>query len=103
MKKKILSFIICFISIIIFAGCDESQVDVVTVNVSNNENISGSQFGEFIGIGSNLTYDSATRIVYIKNYTYGCQNYVYTPYYASNGLPYRYNPETNTFEEIVDE
>jgi hypothetical protein len=23
-----------------------------------------------------------------------------SPYYAPNGLPYRYNPETNTFEEI---
>ena len=23
-----------------------------------------------------------------------------TPYYAPNGFPYRYNPETNTFEEI---
>lgn len=23
-----------------------------------------------------------------------------SPYYAPNGKPYRYNPETNTFEEI---
>ncbi len=23
-----------------------------------------------------------------------------SPYYAPNGLPYKYNPETNTFEEI---
>ena len=26
-----------------------------------------------------------------------------TPYYAPNGLPYRYNPESNTFEEIGSE
>lgn len=100
MKKKIFSFILCAISIITFAGCGTSQVNV---NVSNSESISSNQFGKFIEIGNNLMYDSATRIVYINNYTYGYQTYVYTPYYAPNGLPYRYNPETNTFEEIVDE
>lgn len=46
-----------------------------------------------------LSYDTMTRIVYIKNST-SYAYYVYTPYYAPNGLPYRYNPETNTFEEI---
>ncbi len=68
-------------------------------NVSNSENISSNQFGVFVDIGNNLVYDSATRIVYIENYTYAA-NRVYVPYYAPNGLPYRYNPETNIFEEI---
>ncbi len=100
MKKKILSFILCAIPIITFTGCDKSQVNV---NVSNSESISNNKFGEFIEIGNNLVYDSATRIIYIKSSTYGYKSYVYTPYYAPNGLPYRYNPETNTFEEIVNE
>lgn len=26
-----------------------------------------------------------------------------SPYYAPNGLPYKYNPSTNTLEEITPE
>lgn len=99
MKKKILSFILCAIFGITFAGCDTSQVNV---NVSNSEELSSNQFGKFVEIGNNLVYDSATRIVYIESSTY-YSYYTYTPYYAPNGLPYRYNPETNTLEEIVNE
>lgn len=95
MKKRLLAIIFSCIFIFSLTACSES----VQVNVSNNENISSNQFGEFINIGNDLVYDSATRIVYTKNYTYGW-NHVYIPYYAPNGLPYRYNPETNTFEEI---
>ena len=37
-----------------------------------------------------------------KVYIYNSNSYgsSYTPYYAPNGLPFKYNPETNTFEEI---
>lgn len=77
-------------------GCGSEPVQV---NVYNNENLLSNQFGEFVKIGSNLVYDSATRIVYLMNYTYG-GNVVYTPYYAPNGSPYKYNPENNAFEEI---
>lgn len=55
-----------------------------------------------ISIGNNLYYDSATRIVYMRNATYARLS-VFTAYYAPNGLPYRYNPETNTFEEIKND
>lgn len=77
-------------------GCDSESVQV---NVSSSENISSNQFGNFVDIGGCLVYDSATRIVYIDNHTY-YRNSIYTPYYSPNGLPYKYNPETNTFEEI---
>lgn len=36
----------------------------------------------------------------IHNGPYAVRHYLPTPYYASNGLPYKYNPETNTLEEI---
>lgn len=96
MKKILITIIISCFLIFSLTACSEQTVQV---NVSNSENISSNQFGKFIDIGNNLVYDTATRIVYVENYTY-YGNDVYTPYYAPNGLPYRYNPETNTFEEI---
>lgn len=54
-------------------------------------------------IGNGLWYDTTTRIVYWWNgFLSSCLNVSTTPspYYAPNGLPYRYNPETKTFEEI---
>lgn len=94
MKKLITIIFGCFL-IFSLTACSET----VQVNVSNSENISSNQFGEFVDIGNNLVYDSATKIVYIESLTYHAYK-TYTPYYAPNGLPYRYNPETNTFEEI---
>lgn len=97
MRKKLMAIILSCILILSLTGC--GAVEPVQVNVSNSENISSNQFGKFVSIVNNLVYDSATRIVYRKNYT-SSGYYVYIPYYAPNGLPYRYNPETNTFEEI---
>lgn len=98
MKRKLLAMVFsCFIAMSL-VGCG-GEPGHVLVNVSNSENISSNQLGEFVKIGDRLCYDSATRIVYVKYYTYSGHN-VYVPYYAPNGLPYRYNPETNTFEEI---
>ena len=95
MKKKILVGLIGCMLEFSLVGCSSEPIKV---NVSNNDNISSNQFGKFVDIGSDFVYDSATRIVYIEDYTsYGYM--VHCPYYASNGLPYRYNPETNTFEQ----
>lgn len=96
MRKKLLLFLIGCTLTISCVGCGSESV---SVNVSNSENVLSNQFGQFVDIGGELVYDSATRIVYIENFTY-CGHNVYTPYYAPNGFPYRYNPETNTFEEI---
>ena len=95
MKRKLLAIISSCIIVLSLIGCG---VEPVQVNVYNGDSISSNQFGTFVAIGNNLVYDPATRIVYIINRnSYGDS---YTPYYAPNGLPYRYNPETNTFEEI---
>lgn len=96
MEKKLIATLLSCAIALSLAGC---SVEPVQVNVSNSESISSHQLGTFTSIGNNLVYDPATRIVYRQNYTHGCR-YVYVPYYASNGLPYRYDPEANMFEEI---
>lgn len=56
----------------------------------------------FKKIEDQLYYDTNTKIVYFYNGPYAARHYPPTPYYASNGFPYRYNPETNSLEEIDD-
>lgn len=47
-----------------------------------------------------LWYDTVTQNVYIWNGDIdGRSATVPSPYYAPNGHPYKYNPETNTLEE----
>lgn len=105
MKKRILAALICVIATLTLTGCSETKS--VNVNVENNT-ISGNVFGisALIEIGDGLWYDTTTRIVYWWNGTFTRNAYASaapTPYYAPNGLPYKYNPETNTFEEIQNE
>lgn len=97
MNKKLMICLIGCILTFSLIGC--SSEPPVQVNVSNSENLSSNQLAQFIEIGKDLVYDSATRIVYFETYTYG-GNWVLCPYYAPNGLPYRYNIGTNTLEEI---
>lgn len=101
MRKKILVGLLSGLMCISVIECGSEPVNV---NASSNEGLSGSTFGvdNLIEIGNKLYYDKTTRIVYFWN---GLINYSYcattpSPYYAPNGFPYRYNPETNTFEEI---
>ena len=77
-----------------FVGCSP-----VSVNMQNEENIHNATVGgsALRHLGENLYYDVATHIVYLKDL------YRLSAYYAPNGLPYKYNPETNTFEEISHE
>ena len=93
-NKVVIIFVVLFLFfIVLLVGCAETT----TLNGEVT-----TQSGRFVTISYypiELGYDTSTEIVYIKNYTYH-GNYVYTPYYAPNGLPYRYNPEINTFEEI---
>lgn len=102
--KKLLSTIIVCLIIFSLVGCG-ARDKVVAVNVENSENLAGQVFGEsaMIRIENGLYYDSTTRIVYWWNGHLRQGYYASTtpsPYYAQNGLPYLYNPETNTFEEI---
>ena len=94
MNKRLFAIMLICTALFSLVGC--GAIEPVQVNVSNSESLSSNQLGKFITINNNLYYDSATRIVYIYNRnTYGSS---YTPYYAPNGFPYRYNTETNTFE-----
>ena len=100
-NKVVIIFIALFLSfIILLVGCTETT----TLNVNMEGEVTSTQSTGFIDICDYpipLVYDEMTRIIYVENRTYG-PFYVYTPYYAPNGLPYKYNPETNTFEEIEE-
>lgn len=100
--KKLLTITLAFLLAFSLLGCSDEE-KVVVVNVEDSESLDGQVFGEdaMIKIGSGLCYDSTTRIVYWWNGVFR-QNHATSPspYYAPNGLPYLYNPETNTFEEI---
>lgn len=105
MKRNLFILIIAILLSCSLIGC-EKQTTVV-VNVEDKETIHNSVFGidALIEIGNKLWYDSTTRIVYFWN---GCLRSVDcsttpSPYYAPNGKPYKYNPETNTFYEIENE
>lgn len=102
MKKFLAIILICVVIMSTACGC--AKADSVQVNVEGRDDISGNVFGKkaLVEIGGYLYYDSTTRIVYWWNGELNDYRADTTPspYYAPNGLPYRYNPETNTFEEI---
>lgn len=104
MKKFLVIFLSALI-ILSLVGCGAQST--VSINVDNKDGLTNATFGKsaLVEIGDYLYYDSSTRIVYWWNghlIEYRSDT-VPSPYYAPNGLPYRYNPETNTFEEIAKE
>lgn len=100
MKRKI--FILLTVSLLScsLVGCGSATY----VNIKTDEELNNVAVGKrtMVNIGNGLYYDSSTGIVYWWNGSLGFSNYSSTPspYYAPNGLPYRYNSVTNTFEEI---
>lgn len=102
MKLSKIIIALSIISLFSLTGCGKTTT-TLNINVENSEELNNTTLGKqsFIEIGGGLYYDSATRIVYMVNGVDGLhESKTYCPYYAPNGLPYRYNPETNTFEEI---
>lgn len=111
MKKRLLAILLGTMMIISLTGCG-GETTVLNVNVENSETLHDTTLGinSLIEIGNGLWYDSSTRIVYwwngaLSDPTILSSRFMYasttpSPYYAPNGLPYKYNPETNTFEEI---
>lgn len=106
MKRNILLLLMVIGFPLFISGCD-SDSDVITVNMNAESDVVTKEAGagSLICIGGTLYYDPITYIVYFWN---GDGRYSYyttmpSPYYASNGLPYKYNVETNSFEEIVEE
>ena len=98
--KKLLITLIILIFMFSLVGCGH---ETIVLNIDNTEEMHNNIAGRnaLINIGSGLYYDSTTRIVYWWNGSFTA-NYATTPtaYYAPNGLPYKYNPETSTLEEI---
>ena len=84
MKNKLLIFL-CVSILLSFSGC---RVESGQANVKTNDTVTVKSLGtdNLINIGGYLYYDSTTKIVY----------------FAPNGLPYKYEPETNTFVEITE-
>ena len=101
--RKIIAVILSLCLAISLCGCSSNNTPI-SINVENPSDLSGTTAGRkaLIEIGDYLWYDSTTRIVYWWNGYIATSNNstTPTPYYAPNGLPYKYNPETNTFEEI---
>lgn len=102
--RNMLIILTISVMLLFCSGCVEEKVINVNVENIDVDNIYGTTFGRnaLIEIGSGLYYDSTTRIVYWWNGTLDEYYDATTPtaFYAPNGLPYKFNPETNTFEEI---
>lgn len=103
MKKLIIICLLCAVMLPLIS-CAYVEPNTIYVNAENQESLSGGIFGlrALTSIGNGLYYDSSTRIVYWWNGQTSISHAATTPtpYYAPNGLPYKYNPETRTFEEI---
>jgi len=94
--------IIILITILLILGLSSCSSTNLNVAIEGEVNPNPTGFVEICNSPIILVYDSMTNIIYIENSTYAGGE-VYTPYYAPNGLPYRYNPEKNLFEEIKSE
>lgn len=100
--KKLICVLLACVLIFSLVGC-AVKTTTLAVNVEGSEKLTNNVLGKdaLIEIGNGLWYDSTTGIVYWWNGVFRYNNATTpTPYYAPNGLPYRYNPHTNTFEEI---
>lgn len=87
--------------IFLMSQCSKPSTDVpVSENnrVENSEYVSGTYL-DFKTISDDLVYDAATNIVYVENDTADTYD-VYVPYYAPNGLPFKYNGKTGELEQI---
>lgn len=98
MKKTFLRLPVILILMLTLSGCGgESEV----LSIVDPGTITGV---DLINIDGCLYYDTKTNIVYIWNGFFDCQTKATTPspYYASNGLPYKYDPDTKQLKEIVN-
>lgn len=96
MRNKIIALILTMFLVFCLVGCSNPGFKNYT------ENTGGILQPTMM---KNLYYDSTTKIVYILfNECEGYSGYGYmSPYYAPNGMPYIYNVQTNSLEEIVKE
>lgn len=103
-KPTILMIIIIAANVILnLSGCGETEVVAVNVDGEISSQLNNTILGvdALVEIGDYIYYDSTTGIVYWWN---GCYHSDWstspTAYYSPNGHLYRYNPQTNTLEEV---
>lgn len=91
--KKIIAFMIGLVLCVSLCACAPSAGSKNYATTSGLIEITGQ---------NNLYYDSNTKIVYFMFNEYsGYVGYGYmSPYYAPNGLPYRYDANNQTLIEI---
>lgn len=98
MKKKILIALLLAATLSALTGCYETNTNI-NIDSDNENAVMQVGIGQLKKINKGyLYYDATTNIVYFWN-----GNIAPSPYYAPNGLPYKYNPSTNTLEEITPE
>lgn len=93
------------VTILIFAGLfsvgsnSSTQMNVKTGSGSVNKEFRAARLQS---LGNGLYYDQNTGIVYWWNGALSLSQYdtTPTPYYSENGKLYRYDPVSNTMEEI---
>ena len=99
MKKTFLKLSVIFVLLLTLSGCGGGSEDLSIVEQGDITGI------DLINIDGCLYYDAKTNIVYIWNGFSGCFTTATSPspYYASNGLPYKYDPDTRELKEIKNE
>ena len=104
MKRNLLIVLMIAMFLPFVSGC-EREVVTVYMGTDDNETVSKEAGTDaLIRIGGRLYYDPMTKIVYFWNGSSGGQcATIPSPYYAPNGLPYKYDVESNSFEEIKEE
>lgn len=98
MKKAFLRSSVILVLILTLSGCGSESEDL---SIIRNGDITGI---DLMNIDGCLYYDTKTNIVYIWNGFFDCYTTATTPspYYASNGLPYKYDPDTKQLKEITN-
>lgn len=98
MRNKIIALILTVVLVFCLSGCSGTFEGSKDYTKRTGGRLQPTMMQD-------LYYDTNTKIVYILfNEGAGFSGYGYmSPYYAPNGMPYVYNVETNSIEEIVNE
>ena len=98
MRNKIIVLILTVVLVFCLAGCSRTGAGSKDYTKRTGGRLQPTMMQD-------LYYDTNTKIVYILfNECAGYSGYGYmSPYYAPNGLPYVYNIQNNSLEEIIKE